>query len=494
MIHLSTSLKHYKREDVQKAILEHAKDKEVAARFNEQFGKRPDTLTYPSDVLELAKQGATSFHCSEELWTNPLLLRPQMEKKELDHLRKGWDLLLDVDCEFLEYSKIAAELIVMELKKHGVNGVTIKFSGNKGFHIAMPFETFPESVRGKLTRELFPEAPKKIAAYIREQIKGELGTRILALEGDNLNTVAIKTGKNLSEIVEEPLETLERKQEVLLNKFKNAEDSESRETLKRKIDDLKKKAFEKRKYGDNAKEKTGLNAEPFLVIDTLLISSRHMYRMPYSMHEKSGLVSVPIDSSKIMKFSKDQAVAEKVKVGDHLFMDRSDARQNEAEKLFIAAYDFGKMQTTEAKKLESKSIGAFEEIEGKIPQQYFPPCIKKILEGVEDGRKRALFVLINFLGSCNYGYEEIEAMVKDWNNRNKEPLPHLYISSQLSYNRQKSGKALPPNCSNVGYYKELGIECTPECGRCSNPVAEAKYIYRRAIRVAESQKPPKKNK
>ena len=65
MIHLSTSLKYYKREDVQKAIVEHGTDKEVAARFNDKFGKRPDTLTYPSDVLELAKQGATSFHCSE---------------------------------------------------------------------------------------------------------------------------------------------------------------------------------------------------------------------------------------------------------------------------------------------------------------------------------------------------------------------------------------------------------------------------------------------
>jgi len=42
MIHLSASLTYYKREDVQKAIIEHGRDKEVAARFNEQFGKRPE--------------------------------------------------------------------------------------------------------------------------------------------------------------------------------------------------------------------------------------------------------------------------------------------------------------------------------------------------------------------------------------------------------------------------------------------------------------------
>ena len=37
-------------------------------------------------------------------------------------------------------------------------------------------------------------------------------------------------------------------------------------------------------------------------IDTLLISSRHLYRAPYSFHEKSGLISVPIDQDKILEF------------------------------------------------------------------------------------------------------------------------------------------------------------------------------------------------
>ena len=110
-----------------------------------------------------------------------------------------------------------------------------------------------------------------------------------------------------------------------------------------------------------------------------------------------------------------------------------------------------------------------------------------MLEGVSDGRKRTLFVLVNFLSSCNYGNEEIEAIIKEWNSKNKEPLPHLAISSHLSYHRQQEKKALPPNCSNAAYYKELGIECTPECGRCKNPVAEAKQIYLRAMRLATAK-------
>ena len=74
MIHLSTLLKYYKREDVQKAMVEHSKNKEVGVRFGDRFGKRPDVLQYPRDVLELAKEGATSFHASEELWSNALQL------------------------------------------------------------------------------------------------------------------------------------------------------------------------------------------------------------------------------------------------------------------------------------------------------------------------------------------------------------------------------------------------------------------------------------
>ncbi|MBI2550707.1 hypothetical protein HYV83_06050 [Candidatus Woesearchaeota archaeon] len=461
MIHLSTSLKYYKREDVQSAIVEHGRDKEVAARFNEQFGKRPDMLTYPGDVLELAKQGATSFHCSEELWANPLQLVPQMPKAELDKLRKGWDLLLDIDTDVVdktagfEYSKIAADMIVKELKLHGVKSVTAKFSGNKGFHVAVPYEAFPNEVKGTETRLLFPEAPKKIASYLKERIRRELGAKILLHEKGDYAAIARKTGKDVKEF-------------VYMKHVKGGLESEREQEF---------------------------NAAPFLVIDTMLISSRHMYRMPYSLHEKSGLVSVPVDADKIMGFSKEHAAAEKVKVGAYPFMERKNARQNEAERLFLAAYDFGKKQTVkvEAEK-DSSYRGEYGEIEGKIPEQYFPPCIKKMLEGVADGKKRALFVLVNFLSSCNWGSAEIETLVKEWNQRNREPLPHLAISSHLNYHKQQSKKALPPNCSNASYYKEIGIECTPECGNCKNPVAEAKQIYRRAMRVATALEQPKKRK
>ena len=83
MIPISAVLNHYKRQEIQQAIIEHAMDKEVAIKFGDNgFGKRPDILQYPNDVLELAKKGATSFHVSEEMWDNPLRLDPSLKRSE----------------------------------------------------------------------------------------------------------------------------------------------------------------------------------------------------------------------------------------------------------------------------------------------------------------------------------------------------------------------------------------------------------------------------
>src|SRR4030042_3266280 len=112
MLLLSKALKLYKRRDVQEEIIANAHNREIAIKYGEKgFGKRPDVLKYPNDILDLAKQGATSFHASEELWINPLQLDPMLSRKELEQLRSGWDLVLDIDCEVLEYSALAADLL-----------------------------------------------------------------------------------------------------------------------------------------------------------------------------------------------------------------------------------------------------------------------------------------------------------------------------------------------------------------------------------------------
>jgi len=36
-----------------------------------------------------------------------------MERKEQDSIRKGWDLLIDIDSKYFEYSRIMAILIML---------------------------------------------------------------------------------------------------------------------------------------------------------------------------------------------------------------------------------------------------------------------------------------------------------------------------------------------------------------------------------------------
>ena len=239
--------------------MEHAQNKEIGVRYGEAFGKRPDILVYPREVLELALRNATSFHSSEELWENPTQVSSELSRKEMDQLRIGWDLMLDIDCKFLEYSKICTDLIIKFLQYCGVKDLSVKFSGNKGFHIGVPFDAFPKQVGSVMTKDLFPEAPKKIAFYVKENIKGELGRRILEFEHNDFSAVKEKVNLAQEEIIR----------------------------------------FERNEFGDKIPR---LLVDRFLEIDTVLISSRHLYRMPYSLHEKSGLVSIPLDPEKVMAF------------------------------------------------------------------------------------------------------------------------------------------------------------------------------------------------
>ena len=109
---------YYSRKDVQKAIFSFSSHREVVPRYFEGFGKRPDSLQYPGDIFELVKKGATSFHCSEELWQDPMRISAGMTEKQLNELRIGWDLLLDIDSKYLDYSKIMANQI-FKIFKYG---------------------------------------------------------------------------------------------------------------------------------------------------------------------------------------------------------------------------------------------------------------------------------------------------------------------------------------------------------------------------------------
>ncbi len=432
-------LRYYKRKDIQEAMVEHARDKELGTRYKESFGKRPDILNYPKEVIELVIQGAISFHCSEERWSNPLELSSEIKKKEMEELRVGWDLVLDIDCKIFNYSKICAELIIRFLKYSGLKDISIKFSGGKGFHIGVPFEAFPQKIKDIETRLLFPEAPKKIAFYIKENIKEELGKRILRLEKGDFTKIKEKTGLN---------------QEII--------------------------RYEKNEFGDQVAK---LNVEHFLEIDTILIAPRHLYRMPYSLHEKSSLASVMIDPEKIMEFEKDMAKPEKTKVSNLKFLDRN-VQEPTASGLLLQALDF---EIKEEKDYDEKEFkGEPIKIEGAIKEEFFPPCIKLMLEGLDDGKKRSVFCLMNFLGKIGWEKKEIQNFILKWNReKNKESLRENLILSQLNYFK---GDKLPPNCNNEAYYKDIGI-CQPDklCEKIKNPVNYAILKWKWSLRDKEKK-------
>src|SRR3989338_6673466 len=88
-----------------------------------------------------------------------------------------------------------------------------------------------------------------------------------------------------------------------------------------------------------------------------------------------------------------------------------------------------------------------------VPEIFFPQCMQKILAGnMDDGKKRALFILINFLLHFNFSEQEIEAKLKEWNAKNKNSLAPSYITSQLVWNKKQKESILPPNCDK-SYYK-----------------------------------------
>ena len=431
MIHLSTSLSYYKRKDIQEKLVESCTDREVAFRFESSFGKRPDVLLLPGDVLEIAMKGVTSFHVSEERWENPLSLQTGLSKKDLDALRIGWDLVLDVDAKNLEISKIVTFLLIQILEENGVKHYSLKYSGNKGFHIGVPFESFPSTIGEKKTSDLFPEAPKKIANYLIVESCKKIKIVSNTVDFNGVRSLSIENVKNL--LGEDAKKVFSRdKSNPLLIKF-----------------------------------------DPISLInlDTVLISSRHMYRAVYSLHEKSGLASIPVTKDELLNFDKASAKPEVVK-GDRSFLTNSSP--NEADSLIVQAFDslaeLSPSYNTESREKDIK-FREFSVPEEAVQEIDFPPCIKKMLDGLDDGKKRALFVLINFLRSLGWDKKSVEERLKIWNKKNQDPLSESYITWQVNYGFSKPNVSPPPNCDNPGYYQDLGVKCSNDiCGRVKNPV------------------------
>lgn len=393
---------YYSRPDVQKAIVEIAKNREVVSVFKDgRFGKRPDVIQYPADIVQAVTEGAVAFHGSVERWNQPMKLDVGLTKPELDRLRKAWDIFIDVDVADFDVAKTAVKQIIEALKDHGLSSYSCKFTGGKSFHIGIPYEALPEQINLQSTATLYPDMLQKIIGYIKWYTTEQLREELLALSTPI--ELAKSVGKSINEIV-----------------------------------------------GSEG-------IEPFKVVSMDVFGSRHLFRLPYSLHESSLLVSLPIKPKDVEKFKKEDAAPEKVKVKEK-FLVPVTALQD-AEALVVDALDWAARYKAEVRKLPKPRRAM--KIR-KISKRHFPPCIAAgILKGLADGRKRSVFILINFLRNMGWNTQEVEKALTEWNERNYPPLRRNYLRTQLRWHLRQERNLLPPNCDNPIFYTNMNV-CQPD--------------------------------
>jgi len=508
---------YYSNPKVQNAIFVLSKNREVIPRYFEGFGKRPDTLQYPTDIMSLVNKGATSFHASEEIWQDPLQINSDMSSSELSEIRKSWDLLIDIDSPFLDYSKIAARLIIEEIENHGVKNYGIKFSGSKGFHIVVPAEAFPKEFEEKETRKMFPEWPRAISQYLMYKIRQKYNKEVTKLD---INFQALQERTKLSK--EDVTETIcpncgesAKKGQIIIYQCPECKTVIERKLLKmnkrklsciqnncpgylekteekeyffcdncgfssqdKKFQSDKKVIYSREmkkeieKYSEDFEEQ--ISGHKIASLDLVLVAPRHLIRMPYSLHEKTTLASVVIKKEQLASFSPKDANPMKIRILDFY----PEVEKGEATHLLESAISWKKTQDTEGEEIINKKYKKYEKIDVKgVSEDLFPKPIKKLLKGLQDGRKRGLFVLLTFLRTLNFPPEYLNKKIREWNDRNDPPLKEGYVKSQIDWHLRQKRQILPPNYKNDSFYKDLNlIEDYP---REKNPIVEVLRKVRR---------------
>ncbi len=488
---------YYSNPAIQQLLLSFGTSREVVPRYFEGFGKRPDTIQYPSDIMGLVNKGATSFHASEEIWHDPLKLSSEITPEEMKNLRKSWDLLIDIDSPFLDFSKIAARLLISELELYGIHHYGIKFSGSKGFHIIIAGSAFPREFMGLATARMFPEWPRAICEFLMGRIKPQFSKQTRNIS--DINAFQLRTNKKKEELLEVVCpqcgknvqkdkwvtlrcdhcsnEIRQKKSAILRKRILRCANCLSEMEIAREedffeckecnisnISKLENDANRNVTYTKNALSeeisdmKEGLKEENIGGFDLVLVAPRHLFRMPYSLHEKTTLASIVLSKHEIEQFSPKDADPLKIKI-QPFYPENS---EGEGMRLLSDALIWKKGQESEEEKKTNESFKKYEYDKERsdikdVPDSAFPAPIKKLLKGLHDGKKRGLFILITFLRSLNFPPEDITKRIREWNKLNEPPLKEGYIKSQLDWHFRQRKNIMPPNYENAAFYKDLGL-------------------------------------
>ncbi len=362
--------------------------------------------------------------------------------------------------------------------------VLLHNSGSKGFHILIPWNSFPEEVGGEKTSDLFPELPRKIISYIKQESEKEMKKMLPENFESQFKDTQLKKGKkcnNCGEIAEEFLEKhfkCPRCQREEIRKIPKNLDTNKKyrcpdcgisleiETNKTKtIYECRNCEISSDSQPDNFSRHIETDIFELMGLDLVLVAPRHLFRAPYSLHEKTTLASIVVQPTEEAIENFEMRDANPLRVEIKNFMPESE--KGEAQELLIQALDWYKENNKEEIPKEERD---FKPVQIKnLSENHFPPSIKKILQGVKDGRKRALFILINFFRSIGMEKDEMEKRIYSWNSKNEVPLNQGYIKSQFSWAYRN--KIIPPPNYDKDYYKGIGIQPTEEELRYKNPVS-----------------------
>ena len=176
-----------------------------------------------------------------------------------------------------------------------------------------------------------------------------------------------------------------------------------------------------------------------------------------------------------------------------------DVKEGEATELVIQAMDWFQENKIRRGVVEEKITGKYADYKPlkleNLSEDNFPPCVKRILNGIVDGRKRALFILIHLFRSIGMDKEEIEKKIYEWNKKNEHPLNEGYIKSQLQWAYRKK-PIMPQNCKE--FYQGIGV-CVPDnlCDKIKNPVnyvVKKNYMQNNFSKNSEKKKDDKPKK
>jgi hypothetical protein len=347
----------------------------------------------------------------------------------MDKLRKGWDLLIDIDSKYLDLSKIAAKFVVQALEYHGVKNYGIKFSGGKGFHIIVGWKAFPKEYQGIEARKMFPEWPRAITEYLFDWIESEFmkeAGRIMSF-GESKYMACLNCGREAKTAIVAKFRCqvcdmrTERKNMKLTKRRLRCLDDKCPGELELidnqdyyyceycKDPDNDKISLDSIRNKEEFEERRGEKVSEHAKFDLVLVAPRHLFRMPYSLHEKTSLASVVLTKEEIDKFLPGDANPLKIDIREYY----PNNTENEAERLLSEALNWKKHRVKDDEKKKEYEYKEYKEIDLKgVNENIFPKPIKKLLLGLKDGKKRGLFILLTFYKTLGFPPDYINFNVR----------------------------------------------------------------------------------